>query len=402
MPDMEPKKNHTFGLTVFILIALVACGVGYYTKPTASHSQGVPTGSIVDSPEAVPQQEVAGEQVQSDSAPLPLPLPDTHISTPSTVTAVYISSWSAGTTSSMNHIYRLLNGGKLTAVVIDIKDATGRLSYMPHDPELLASGVGTKRIANLAALIKTLHDKGIYVIGRVAVFQDPFYASLHPDAALHDTSGAIWHDTKGIAWLRTDNSDVWHYTERIAEDAYAQGFDEINVDYVRFPSDGNLSAIDERGFTQSKQDTVAGFFTDLDTRLRGQDHIPLSADIFGLTLSADDDMGIGQKLELIAPHVDYVCPMIYPSHFANGAYGYKNPAEHPYQIIHKSLSDGIAKLKAIDLPSSKLRPWLQDFNLGALYTADMVQDQITATNDVGLDSWLMWDPRNVYTASVFD
>jgi hypothetical protein len=260
--------------------------------------------------------------------------------------------------------------------------------------------VGTNRISNLPALIAQLHSKGIYVIGRVAVFQDPFYAAAHPTDALQTTSGVIWKDAGGLAWLRADDPTVWHYTESIAEDAYAQGFDEINLDYVRFPSDGNLSAIDESGFAKNKEDTIADFFTDVDTTLRGQYHIPLSADIFGLTMSTTDDMGIGQKLELIAPHVDYVCPMVYPSEFADGTYGVKDPAENPYTMISTSLTDGIAKLKVIGLPASTLRPWLQDFNLKAVYTPAMVQAQITATNDVGLKSWVFWDPENIYTSSV--
>ena len=162
-----------------------------------------------------------------------------------------------------------------------------------------------------------------------------------------------------------------------------------------------MKDIDESTFTQSKQDTIASFFTDIDTTLRQKDHITVSADIFGLTMSATDDMGIGQKVELIAPHVDYVCPMIYPSHFADGSYGFKNPAEHPYEIIHKALTEGMAKLTAANISTTKLRPWLQDFNLGAIYTADMVQAQIDATLDVGLNSWLMWDAGNKYTSSVY-
>jgi hypothetical protein len=112
-------------------------------------------------------------------------------------------------------------------------------------------------------------------------------------------------------------------------------------------------------------------------------------------------MGIGQKLVLIAPHVDYISPMIYPSHFADGSYGFKNPAEHPYDVIHDALNDGIAKLTAAGIPTTKLRPWLQDFNLGAIYTPDMVQAQITATNTLGIQSWLFWDAKNLYTSSVF-
>lgn len=348
---------------------------------------------------------VSTEQVVQDTVPEPViatPPPVVHIETPTTVRAIYISSWSAGTTSSMVHINNLLDGEEVNAVVIDIKDATGRVSYIPKDADLLASGVGTKRIAHLDTLIKSLHDRHIYVIGRIAVFQDPYWPTVHPEDALQDTTtGKPWKDKKGLTWLRADNLKVWSYIESIATDAHAQGFDEINMDYVRFPTDGAIHNIDQSTFKTSKQDIIASFFADLDTTLRQQEHIPLSADIFGLTVSAEDDMGIGQKIELIAPHVDYICPMIYPSHFANGSYGFSKPAEHPYEIIHKALTDGMAKLTAANIPTEKIRPWLQDFDLGAIYTADMVQAQIDATYAVGLKSWLMWDASNKYTLSVY-
>jgi hypothetical protein len=335
------------------------------------------------------------------SVPAPAPV-ILHVTTPDHVTAIYVSGWSAGTASSMAHINTLLAGGTLNSVVIDIKDATGRLSYLPQDPALVATGVGTRRIAHLSALIQSLHAKHVYVIGRIAVFQDPYWAVIHPEDALQNTkTGKSWKDNNGLAWLRADSPAVWHYIERIAEDAYAQGFDEINVDYVRFPSDGDLRAMDLSGFGKNKQATITDFFIDLDAILRHKDHIPLSADIFGLTLSAGDDMGIGQKLEAIAAHVDYVCPMIYPSHFWPGSYGFQNPANHPYEIIHAALTYGAQKLKAVHIPASTLRPWLQDFSLGTAYTPAMVKAQITATNDVGLSSWLMWDARNIYTSSVY-
>jgi hypothetical protein len=393
---MEQRGSGKFGIIVIVAIVIAAGYFGWH-----AYSQDIVHSSTVTTAEAVP----ASSSAQSAAvAPLVVPPPVvTHIATPKQVNAIYVSSWSAGTPSSMVHINSLLNGGKLNAVVIDIKDATGRISYEPLDPNLIAIGAGTKRIANLNALIQSLHDRHIYVIGRIEVFQDQYYPTIHPEDALQDTkTGGPWKDPKGLEYLAANNADVWHYTESIAEDAYAQGFDEINLDYVRFPSDGKLSEIDESTFTQSKEDTIASFFTDIDNTLRQKDHIPLSADIFGLTLSANDDMGIGQKLELIAPHVDYVDPMIYPSHFADGSYGFKNPAEHPYDVIHKSLTDGMAKLTAAGISTNKLRPWLQDFNLGAVYTAAMVQDQINATDDLGLPSWLMWDASNKYTSSVYE
>ncbi len=392
--EQEPKK--TSGVFTVVLIILIGAGCSwYFYKHTLPQNVVASDTTVANQVQQVQSPAVAPVVVQPPISAV------THIATPSSVNGIYISGWSAGTASSMAHIYTLLDEGKLNAVVIDIKDATGRLSYEPLDPTLIATGAGTKRIANLPALIKTLHDKNIYVIGRITVFQDQYYPTIHPQDALQNIKGGLWKDPKGLNYLQANNADVWHYTESIAEDAYAQGFDEINLDYVRFPSDGDLKDIDESTFTQDKEDTIASFFADIDTTLRQKDHIPVSADIFGETTTATDDMGIGQKLELIAPHVDYICPMIYPSHYAPGSFGFTNPAAHPYDVIHRALTDGEAKLTAAGIPTTKLRPWLQDFSLATIYTADMVQAQITATNDVGLQSWLMWDASNRYTSSVY-
>ncbi len=323
--------------------------------------------------------------------------PSGHLPIPAELKGIYLTAFSAGSSRGISRALELVEAAGINAVVIDIKDASGKLSYQPLDPILLESGVGTNRIKDLPSTIETLHNRGVYVIGRLSVFQDPFFAKRNPTEAFLDTrTGSLWRDYKGLEWLRPNSPVVWDYTIAIARDARAQGFDEINLDYVRFPSDGELSFLDRSSFSASRADTIADFFAYLGPVLRA-DGLVLSADLFGLTMSASDDLGIGQKLELIAPHVDFICPMVYPSHFASGAYGIADPAAHPYEIIRHSLSRGAAKLEAAGIPKEKLRPWLQDFNLGAIYTAEMVRSQILASEELGLSSWMLWDPRNIYT-----
>ncbi len=316
---------------------------------------------------------------------------------PDVVKGVYLTGFSAGSKRAMERIYSLIDSTEINAVIIDIKDASGRLSYQPLDESLRVTGVGTTRIPDIVSLIAKLKEKGIYVIGRIAVFQDPFYALAHPEDAFFDTrTGEIWKDYKGIAWLRPDSKAVWEYHIQIAQDAQRVGFDEINLDYVRFPSDGPLAYLNKEGQTQSREEIIESFFAYSGPKIQATGAV-LSVDLFGLTLSASDDLGIGQKLELIAPYVDVVAPMIYPSHFADGAYGIPRPAEVPYEVIRIALSHGISKLEKVGISSTILRPWLQDFNLGALYTKEMVRAQIQATEELGLDSWMLWDPRNIYT-----
>ena len=339
---------------------------------------------------------------------VPKEVPVSHASTaipiPDSLHAVYLSGWTAGSADQLARIFSLIDGTTVNAVVIDIKDATGRLSYQPSDPTLRKTGVGTSRIASISSVIKKFHDKGIYVIGRIAVFQDPYLAGQHPEYGYTDAdTGTLWKDKKGLAWVRPDVSAVAEYVTSIARDAHSQGFDEINLDYVRFPSDGDLSRISNRPSTMKKRvATMQQFFSAVDASIRRDADIVLSADVFGLTVSAQDDLGIGQKLEFISPYVDYVAPMIYPSHFAAGSYGYEVPAAHPYDVIAKALSFARRKLAATgmddDAISQKIRPWLQDFSLGKTrYDPAMVTAQITAVDDQNLPSWMMWNAANIYT-----
>jgi len=392
MNTLREQTKHHIHYVLTGLVVLTAAGALFLQHDTKKIEQQMVVVPVV---ETIPAPEVA-------SITEPEAVKTFHQPIPESVKGIYVSGWVAGTTTSMNRIMALLDTTSANTVIIDIKDATGRLSYQPLAPELQKLGVGTNRIKDLEVLIKQLHDKQIYVIGRVAVFQDPYFAIKNPDSAFKDIrTGLAWHDNKGLAWLRTNDQATWDYTVSIARDAYSQGFDEINLDYVRFPSDGLLAYLDKTQIIKSRPETVRDFFVYMDEKIRKESGIPLSADIFGLAASATGDLGIGQILEYIAPHVDYVAPMVYPSHFAKGSYGIADPASAPYGVIYRSMSDAVKKMIAIGEDPHKLRPWLQDFDLGAVYTVELVRAQITATADAGLDSWMMWDPRTVYTKDAF-
>ncbi len=336
----------------------------------------------------------------------------THLDTPNTLHGIYVSSYGAGSEKIMTRVYNLIDNHNINAVVIDIKDATGKLSYIPTDPELVSIGVGEKRITDIKQLIDTLHKKNVYVIGRVQVFEDPFLAKIHPELSLKKEGTDInWTDQKGIGWVRANSVEVYDYNIRISQDAHAQGFDEINFDYVRFPTDGAVNAVDMSSFTKTKAETIEDFFKYLDKNLRSKG-VKISADVFGLTVSVKGDMGIGQEINRITPYVDYVSPMIYPSHFGKDNYGYDNPAKFPYEVILKALNDGVEKISRSMTTGSatstiatstkeqvrdKMRPWLQVFSIGGVtYDTAKVKAQIQASADAGVDSWLLWDPKNTY------
>jgi hypothetical protein len=324
----------------------------------------------------------------------------THIETPDSVRAIYMTSWVAGRKDLRKNILdQIKNNQSVNAVVIDIKDATGKISFPIQHPLIEELESSEKRIPDIREFIAELHENNIYVIGRISVFQDPHLIQKWPEEAVKKQSNPEenWVDRKQIGWMNASSEKVWEYVNIIAEESYKLGFDEINFDYIRFPSDGNMKDIQynlKEGKT--KQDTLEDFFKYTSDRLRPQGII-ISADIFGMTTVNTDDLGIGQVLEKTLPYFDYVCPMVYPSHFPENWANLENPAENPYEVIKISMGKAVERTEAMGESKEKLRPWLQDFDLGAVYSPELVEAQIRATYELGLDSWLMWDPRNSYT-----
>lgn len=346
---------------------------------------------------------VVDEIVPEVIAPI-IPPVVSHIETPNSVKAVYMSSWVAGSESFKNKILKIIDNTEINAVVIDVKDSTGRISFEVYDQKLKEEGSVEKRIANLPILIKELHSKGIYVIGRIAVFQDPQFVKKHPELGVKRASNKniLWSDKKGIHWLDAGSKEVWDYTVAIGKEAYLQGFDELNFDYIRFPSDGNMKDIYyPMSEGKIKTEVMKSFFEYIRGQF-GQNGEKISADVFGMTTTNYDDLGIGQVLETALKNFDYVAPMVYPSHYPPMWNGYKNPATKPYEVIHKAMEGAVIKARASGQNPLKLRPWLQDFNMGAIYTPDMIKFQKKAVYDVGLDSWMMWDPANTYTEGGYE
>lgn len=324
---------------------------------------------------------------------------------PTVVKGVYMTSWVGGYAAIRERVLKLIDTSELNAVILDVKDSTGIIGYETDVPDAKKYNAEEKRIPKINTFIKELHDKNIYVIGRVAVFQDLALTKARPDLAIKNSNtGKVWKDRNNLSWVDPTSREVWDYNIAIAEDALSRGFDEINFDYIRFPTDGDLRAL-EYPFYQGKTlkaDEIKKFFAYLDEHLHKTPGVKISADLFGLTTVNTDDLGIGQILENALTHFDYVNPMIYPSHYATGFIGYKSPASHPYEVVKYSLDHAMTRLRAGDF-RGRLRPWLQDFNLiGVNYYAKEVRAQIQATYDAGVtDGWLIWNAGNVYTIGAY-
>jgi len=332
-----------------------------------------------------------------------------HLPTPEPLKALYMTACVAGTPSWREFLKDLITETELNAVVIDIKDATGTIVF--RDEELQDSTLvkhGCK-ITDLREFIESLHERDIYVIGRISVFQDPYYTALHPELAVKSKStGDVWKDNKKLSFIDAGAHPYWEYIIDISKKSYELGFDELNYDYIRYPSDGPMSDTEYTWAvgTTTKEVMIESFFKylydDLETyRLR---NLKTSADLFGMTTTVENDMNIGQVLERALPYFDYISPMVYPSHYPKTWNGFANPAEHPYEVVKIAMTRAVEREQAWLLSNnlatstpSKMRPWLQDFDLGATYDAPQVRAQIQATYDSGLTSWMLWSAGNKYT-----
>jgi len=347
------------------------------------------------------------------------------VNLPSEIKAVYMTSWSSGSEKKTDYLIKLIKETELNAVVIDIKDFSGYITYDIKNSDVEKYGAKQIRTLKINSLIKKFHDENIYVIARITIFQDPILAKAHPEWAIHSKtkcqssnincqmlSSTLWLDHKGLAWMDPAAKEVWDYNVAIGKDALNRGFDELNFDYIRFASDGFIG---DMGFPVwneiiPKQEVIKNFFKYLREQFSDA---KISADLFGQATIDKNDLGIGQIIEDAYAYFDYICPMVYPSHYAKMFLGYKNPANYPYEVVKYSMDSALQKIGNWKLEignslainkSPKLRPWLQDFDLGADYDAEKVKKQIQGVYDSAsstpesINGWMLWNPSNVYTS----
>jgi len=340
---------------------------------------------------ATPADKVAERAIQPVVPPKPEP--KFSYKKPEHVRGIYLTAWSAGGNKKRAKTIEMIHRTELNAVVIDVRD-DGEMYWKTGIP--LAKEVGAEKIAVLKPdkVMQDFEDAKVYPIARIACFRDAFVPLKFPERAVKLSTGGIWKDHSGHTWLDPYNKDNWKYMWETVEFALDQGFPEVQLDYVRFPSEGKASTQvfpAKKSFGDGKakpEDVIAEFakFIGEKVRERGATY---SADIFGIISSGKVDQGIGQDLEKVAEPFDLICPMVYPSHFNKGEYGIRDPNAQPYAIVKKSLADYKRRL-----PEKQIRPWLQDF-FG--YTAKSVQAQIKAAKELGYEEYLIWNAGNRYT-----
>ncbi|UFJ40460.1 putative glycoside hydrolase [Brevibacillus humidisoli] len=408
---MTGYSNRTIKLTTTTISLLLMVGLaGCSLIPTATEQSG-PTNESGAAAEKTTQPNKLETALPAadwnESSLLYSPQQVERMKIPVKAKGIYLTGWSAGN-SNFQKLLNLVNDTELNAMVIDMKEDEGRITYQSEVPMVNETGAdGTTFIQDVDKLIHTVHQNNVYSIARIVCFKDPFLAGKKTEWAMQKKTGGIWRDKQGVMWIDPYRKDVWDYNIAIAKEAAKKGFKEIQFDYVRFPTSGKQVDREVAFYNQNgkpKQQVIADFLAYAKKELEPY-NVYVSADIFGLVPSVTDDMAIGQKWELVTPIVDYISPMMYPSHYANGTYGLPVPDAKPYETIREGLLDAQekdAKLRANNQPTAIIRPWYQDFTATWVrghipYGPREVLAQIRAGQELGVDQYLIWDAGNSYS-----
>jgi hypothetical protein len=351
-------------------VAVLGLAAGWQFRPTRAHVAGKPAAPIV-----TPTRSLAPVSVH----PRPLPVE---------IRGIHVTGALASLPGKLVE-YAALRAQGLNTIVLDLKDEGGAVSFAPHGVPLARTIGATTSYYDPKAVARMLHARGIYVIGRIVVFQDPLLARAHPELAVHRRDGTIWRTSAGFGWVDPYSKRVWAYDVGIAEAAARAGFDEIMLDYARFPSDGDVGGAVYPGRTaEAPGRVISDFIAYAAARLRLL-HVRISTAVFGL--SATRDLRIGQVPRWISRQVDTVNPMAYPALYGAGELGIAEPTAEPGETVFRTLIDFRRQLKG---SAAHLVPWIQDWG----YDLAQVRAQIESARLQGAKGYLLWNANGVYTS----
>lgn len=360
---------------------------------------------------AEPEQEEAAEPVTASEvledageAEQKVPEEEPAVEIPE-VKGIYITGPMAGH-ERMADREQLAADTELNAMVIDIKNDQGVVSCKMDQPMVQELESGVRYIRDLKELTARLKSQDLYLIARIVAFKDPLLAEKRPELCIRKKDGSVFRDKDGLAWVNPYRKEVWEYLMALAEEAAAAGFDEIQFDYIRFPTEIRDEEADygEEASDKTKTDVISEFTAYAYDRLSPLG-VQVSADVFGTIIDNEYDAElVGQDYRTMAMHLDYICPMIYPSHYRDGVYGIEYPDLKPYEIVTEALRASKEVLDTIPEGEKRavVRPWLQDFTASWIshyqsYGAEQIREQIQAVYDSGCSEWLLWNAKCSYT-----
>lgn len=347
------------------------------------------------------------------------------------VKGIFVTGPMAGT-ENMDNLISLVEETELNTIVMDLKNDEGRVVYDMQIREVQDTGAGIRYVRDMEGLTKKCKDKNIYMIARIVAFKDPYLEKVNPQWCVHNADGSVFRDKDGLAWLNPYNREVWDYLLSIAKEALRIGFDEIQFDYLRFSTDSGMDTVDfgEEGTEMDREEIITEFIRYASTGIHEMGGL-ISADVYGVVIDSERDQKIvGQNYVELSRYLDYISPMVYPSHY--GAYNYNIPvpdaepyltvltamrqsrralAGLPTEIPSVSIDDALVNIYAdeellsvspMEDITARVRPWLQDFTATWVsghisYEAEQIQAQIQAVYDAGYEEWILWNASNRYT-----
>jgi len=329
--------------------------------------------------------------------------------TPVKAKGIYVTS--RAIMDKRDELIEIADTTEINAMVIDVKDDNGRITFKMENTVAHEIGATTNTISDIKDLLKLLEEKEIYSIARIVAFKDPYLAEHKHEYAVKNKDGTIYRDNNGECWVNPYNKEVWDYLIEVAVKAAETGFKEIQFDYIRFSTGKGMSEADFGPLAEekSKEEIIIEFTKYAYEKLKPLG-VFVSADVYGTIISSSIDAGlVGQNYVEMAKYLDYICPMIYPSHFAEGNYGVEYPDLEPFEIIRKVLTASKEKLEQIPegIHRAAVRPWLQDFTATwirhhQVYTGKQVREQIDAVYTTGYSEWLLWNAASKYSVDGLD
>lgn len=415
------KQKVTLGLFLIALTFLEGCGGnGKWTETVSEKVQTADAGDMAFEECFLPGiVKEAGKTVKETALKVASVRPK--------VKGIFVTGPMAGS-SNMEELIRLVDETELNAIVLDMKNDEGRVVYDMQIPAVLETGAGIRYIRDMESLVRECKEKNIYLIARIVAFKDPYLAEAKPEWCIRNPDGSIFRDKSGLAWINPYNREVWDYLLDIGEEALGLGFDEVQFDYIRFSTDSGMKDVDfgQEENEADRQKVILEFIKYASDRIHKAGGA-LSADVYGMVIDSEVDQKIvGQDYVQMAQYLDYISPMVYPSHYGPYNYNIPVPDAEPYKLVLTALQsskkvlagipigkvsgDGqkeytkeeIAALPPMEGIKAKVRPWLQDFTAvwvqGHIsYGPEEIRSQIQAVYDAGYEEWILWNASNRYT-----
>lgn len=388
---------------ILVLFLLTGCSRFDSMKDTAT----APAPVVVEQGKTVEEDKTQENETESEPESEEIIINQEPERIPVQVKGIYISAYVAGTTTMVDNLIAEIDRTEVNALVIDLKDDFGRVSCNMDSPIVNEVGSVKAYIQDVGGLLDKLKEHHIYAIARIPAFRDAWLGEHKPEWCVRKADGTLFQDRDGNTWVNPYKKEAWDYLIEIATEAKKAGFDEVQFDYVRFCTEKGMNdAVFDEADVQgrSKTDIICEFMAYAYDKLKAEG-LFVSADVFGAIINSSVNANsVGQIYGEMAKHLDYISPMIYPSHYTDGNYGIDHPDMHPYETITAALADSKKELYFAGRDGShiaEVRPWLQDFTASWLtnhipYGAKEVREQIQATYDQGYDEWLLWDAACKY------